>query len=157
MLAPVRSTLRRAVVQQQHRFASTVPAVSNAALTQLETRWSKLPEAEQGAIADYLAEAQKGDWKAMTLEQKRAAYYIAYGSYGARTPSDPVLRTKVASWIAGISVVSLALWTYWEKTKIQPSTMTKEWREATEKWSIENKLNPHLGPYAEVRAKNPDA
>lgn len=41
-------------------------------MTQIEARWTKLPKAEQGAIADQLAELQKGDWKKMTLEQKRA-------------------------------------------------------------------------------------
>jgi hypothetical protein len=42
------------------------------ALTQLEARWTKLPEAEQGAIADNLYKLQNGDWKQMTLEEKRA-------------------------------------------------------------------------------------
>jgi cytochrome c oxidase subunit 4 len=42
------------------------------ALTQIEARWTKLPEAEQGAIADKLYDLQKGDWKKMTLEEKRA-------------------------------------------------------------------------------------
>jgi cytochrome c oxidase subunit 4 len=51
------------------RFNSTAPV---GTLTQLEARWTKLPEAEQGAIADKLYELQKGDWKKMTLEEKRA-------------------------------------------------------------------------------------
>jgi cytochrome c oxidase subunit 4 len=46
------------------------------ALTQLEARWTKLPEAEQGAIADKLYELQKGDWKKMTLEEKRAGFLM---------------------------------------------------------------------------------
>ena len=58
--------LRRIATQQSRRSNST------AALNQLETRWPKLPECEQGAIADSLAAVQKGDWKQMTLEQKRA-------------------------------------------------------------------------------------
>jgi cytochrome c oxidase subunit 4 len=51
------------------RFNSTSPVNS---FTQIEARWTKLPEAEQGAIADKLYELQKGDWKKMTLEEKRA-------------------------------------------------------------------------------------
>lgn len=54
----------------QQRFASSY--VSPAALHHIESRWTQLPEAEQGAIADELAEAQRGDWKKMTVEQKRA-------------------------------------------------------------------------------------
>lgn len=45
---------------------------SVSAFTQIEGRWSKLPEAEQGAVADRLYELQRGDWKKMTLEEKRA-------------------------------------------------------------------------------------
>jgi cytochrome c oxidase subunit 4 len=47
-------------------------AASVGPFTQIEARWTKLPEAEQGAIADRLAQLQKGDWKKMTLEEKRA-------------------------------------------------------------------------------------
>ncbi|KAJ3197216.1 hypothetical protein HK101_005246 [Irineochytrium annulatum] len=54
------------------RSARGISTISPAALTQIETRWGKLPEAEQGAIADKLAAAQKGDWKSLTLDEKRA-------------------------------------------------------------------------------------
>lgn len=53
--------------------------LSSRALVGLETRWVKLPECEQGAIADTLAVAQKGDWKKMTLEQKRAGMCCILG------------------------------------------------------------------------------
>ena len=65
--------LRRALTAQSRRHAS-VSTVSP--FTQIEGRWSKLPQAEQGALADQLAELQKGDWKKMTLEQKRAGNWI---------------------------------------------------------------------------------
>lgn len=50
------------------RFASTF-------LQNIETRWTKLPECEQGAIADRLATLQRGDWKKMSLEEKRAGMW----------------------------------------------------------------------------------
>ena len=53
---------------QKVRFNST----QVTCFTELESRWTKLPEAEQGAIADKLYELQKDDWKKMTLEEKRA-------------------------------------------------------------------------------------
>lgn len=49
------------------RNASTV-AVQN-----LETRWKTLSTAEQNTIAKQLEEAQKGDWKALSLDEKKAA------------------------------------------------------------------------------------
>eukprot|EP00842_Homolaphlyctis_polyrhiza_P005555 jgi/Hompol1/5/HPOL_000587-RA len=131
----------------QQRFLSNL---SPTALAGIETRWAKLPEAEQGAIADKLYELQKGDWKNMTLEQKRAAYYIAYGSYGARTPSDPALRIKVASWVAGLIALSVGLWMFWETKKPALRTTTKEWIEAQDQLAIERKQNPFSGAYAKV-------
>jgi hypothetical protein len=58
--------------------SSSSPAVTGSSLTGLETRWCKLPEAEQGAIADKLALLQKGDWKKLTLEEKRAGNVLFY-------------------------------------------------------------------------------
>jgi cytochrome c oxidase subunit 4 len=49
------------------RNASTV-AVQN-----LEARWKTLSTAEQNTIAKQLEEAQKGDWKALSTDEKKAA------------------------------------------------------------------------------------
>jgi hypothetical protein len=43
-------------------------------LTNIESRWARLPLPEKGAIADVVTELEKGDWKKMTLEQKRAGF-----------------------------------------------------------------------------------
>ncbi|KAJ3216703.1 Cytochrome c oxidase subunit 5A [Dinochytrium kinnereticum] len=92
-------------------------AVTPAAYSQIEARWAKLPEAEQGAIADKLALAQKADWKTLSLEEKRAAYFIAYGPYGARNPPDPALKWSVAYWTSGFVLLAAGLWRYWESRK----------------------------------------
>jgi cytochrome c oxidase subunit 4 len=86
--------------------------------TQIEARWSRLPEAEQGAIADKLAALQKGDWKKMSLEEKRAgkfttlisAYFIAYGAHGARAHPDPTLNYKVLGWVSAFLAVTFVIW-----------------------------------------------
>ena len=49
------------------RNASTV-SVQN-----IETRWKTLSAAEQNTIAKQLEEAQKGDWKVLSLDEKKAA------------------------------------------------------------------------------------
>lgn len=41
-------------------------------LTNIEARWPKLPLPEQGAIADIVNGLEKGDWRKMSLEEKRA-------------------------------------------------------------------------------------
>ncbi|KAJ8330646.1 Cytochrome c oxidase subunit 5B, mitochondrial [Batrachochytrium dendrobatidis] len=156
----IRSALRQAkpVIQRspyQQRFSSSL---TPSALSHIEARWVKLPEAEQGAIADQLAELQKGDWKALTLEQKRAAYFIAYGPYGARTPADPVLRIKVASWVVFFLATAGTLLATWESVKNKPKTFSKEWKEAEDALAIERKMNPFSGAYAKVlEAENKSA
>ncbi|RKO92147.1 cytochrome c oxidase subunit IV-domain-containing protein [Blyttiomyces helicus] len=141
----------------QRRAASTLTPVSlsSAALNNIESRWYKLPECEKGAIADVLAEAQKGDWKKLTLEQKRAAYWIAYGQYGARAGIDPTLKYKVAGWVSFYTGVGLVAWYWWiNNMKPELRTTTPEWIEATKEKDIEQQRNPFTGPFAEVRKAN---
>ncbi|KAH6563029.1 hypothetical protein BASA50_002657 [Batrachochytrium salamandrivorans] len=141
----VQPALKRSFPQQ--RFSSSLAPHT---LAHIEARWTKLPEAEQGVIADQLAELQKGDWKALTLEQKRAAYYIAYGPYGARAPSDPTLTIKVTSWVLAFCVAAGVTLMAWESTKTPPKTFSKEWKEAEDRLAIERKQNPFTGAYAKV-------
>lgn len=48
-------------------------ASSNVAVQNIESRWKTLSTAEQNTIAKQLEEAQKGDWKALSLDEKKAA------------------------------------------------------------------------------------
>ncbi|KAJ3116881.1 Cytochrome c oxidase subunit 5A [Phlyctochytrium bullatum] len=139
---------RTVVTHAQRRAASSV---TPAALTQLETRWAKLPEAEQGAIADKLALAQKGDWKNLTLDEKRAAYFVAYGPYGARNPQDPALKLSVTAWTGFFVLVAAGLWQWWETQKPKVATTSPEWVEERKKQQIEGKQNPFKGPYSVAR------
>lgn len=46
---------------------------SNVAVQNIESRWGTLSTAEQNTIAKQLEEAQKGDWKSLSLDEKKAA------------------------------------------------------------------------------------
>lgn len=48
-------------------------ASTNVSVQNIETRWKTLSTAEQNTIAKQLEEAQKGDWKLLSLEEKKAA------------------------------------------------------------------------------------
>lgn len=48
-------------------------ASTNVAVQNLESRWTTLSTAEQNSIAKQLEEAQKGDWKVLSLDEKKAA------------------------------------------------------------------------------------
>jgi cytochrome c oxidase subunit 4 len=136
---------------------------STKAIEGLETRWAKLPEAEQAAVAEKVYAKESGDWKAMSLAEKRASYFIAYGPYGARTPRDPAHGKRVFLWVASLTALSVGIWKYYYasciyclltivKPKI-PSDST-EWQQETDRRAIEGKMNPFQGPYYEQRTKN---
>jgi cytochrome c oxidase subunit 4 len=63
---------RSAILSRSLRQVRHASTVSDAALHGLEQRWTRLPECEQAAVAEKLAELQRGDWKQMTQDQKRA-------------------------------------------------------------------------------------
>lgn len=54
-------------------------ATQQPLLTNIEQRWTKMIEAEQGVVADHLATLEAQPWTQLTLEQKRAIYFVAYG------------------------------------------------------------------------------
>ncbi|KAJ3199548.1 Cytochrome c oxidase subunit 5A [Entophlyctis luteolus] len=138
------------------RRAALSTRASAISIANIETRWGKLPEAEQGAIADRIAVAEKGDWKNMSLEEKRAAYYIAYGAHGARNPKDPNLTKAVMAWSSVFFALSVGMYFYWETQKPVIRTMTPEWKAAEDARAIELKQNPFSGAYAAERKKNGD-
>lgn len=53
-------------------------ASTNVAVQNLESRWKSLSQTEQNTIAKQLEEAQKGDWKQLSLEEKKAACMFSY-------------------------------------------------------------------------------
>jgi hypothetical protein len=66
--APTRR-LAATALRTQTRSASTV---SDLALSGLPSRWARLPECEQAAVAEKLLEKQKDDWRKMTMEEKKS-------------------------------------------------------------------------------------
>ncbi|KAG0740807.1 hypothetical protein G6F57_002644 [Rhizopus arrhizus] len=123
------------------RNASTV-SVQN-----IETRWKTLSAAEQNTIAKQLEEAQKGDWKVLSLDEKKAAYYIAFGPHGPREPlTKPGHAMKVLGGVAGVLAASGALF-YAIRVNGQetPRTINKEWEQATNEYLKSQNSNPISG------------
>ncbi|KAJ3279311.1 Cytochrome c oxidase subunit 5A [Borealophlyctis nickersoniae] len=147
------TTAVRSPTAAPRRFlsSSNMPPIT---LQQIETRWPRLPEAERGAIADVLHEAQKGDWKKMSMEQKRAAYYIAYGAYGPRTGPNPASKYKIATWTTIFVSAAITGSILWKKYVIPDlPTMTKEWKEAEAQIALERRVDPFSKEYKEYAKK----
>ena len=65
--------VRSNAVSRITRRYSTI--VNPLAIQDIEKRWVKLPECEKCAVAEHLAEKQKGDWKKMSLAEQRAGIF----------------------------------------------------------------------------------
>ncbi|KAG1024088.1 hypothetical protein G6F26_006249 [Rhizopus arrhizus] len=123
------------------RNASTV-SVQN-----IETRWKSLSIAEQNTIVKQLEEAQKKDWKVLSFDEKKAAYYIAFGAHGPREPfTKPGHALKVLGGVTGVLAASGALF-YAIRLNGQetPRTINKEWEQATNEYLKSQNSNPISG------------
>ncbi|KAI8379683.1 cytochrome c oxidase subunit IV [Radiomyces spectabilis] len=122
-------------------------ASTNVAVQNLESRWKTLSSAEQNTIAKQLEEAQAGDWKLLSADEKKAAYYIAFGAHGPREPlTKPGHAAKVVGGVAGVLAASAALFYAMRLgAKETPHTMSKEWEEKTNEYLKSQNSNPITG------------
>ncbi|KAL0089781.1 cytochrome c oxidase subunit 4 COX4 [Phycomyces blakesleeanus] len=136
------TTAQRAARVIGRRNASTNVSVQN-----LETRWKTLSTAEQNTVAKQLEEAQKADWKSLSVDDKKAAFYIAFGAHGPREPlTTPNHGLKVLGGVIGVLVASGALFYAMRLGGGEnPPTMTKEWQEATNEYLKSQNSNPITG------------
>merc|ERR1712093_2812 len=116
-------------------------------LGSIEASWVSLPRAEQERIYGDLLELQKKDWKELSLDEKKAAYYIAYGAHGPRAPIvPPNTNGKV---FLGVGAAILAAFGVFALVRSQsmgaPRTMNKEWKEAQTEYAKEQKMDPFTG------------
>jgi len=95
----------------------------------------------------------KGSWSELTVQEKKASYWIAFGPHGPRAVPPPGEGTKVF-WYTMIGVgVSFALfYAVRLAARPPPSTMTKEWQEASEEYGKEQRLEPITG-FTAVQSK----
>ncbi|KAF1997242.1 mitochondrial cytochrome c oxidase-like protein subunit V [Amniculicola lignicola CBS 123094] len=122
-----------ACLQQQIRQAH---AISNPTLANIEKRWEDMPPQEQADLWMSLRDRMKTDWKEMTLQEKKAAYYIAFGPHGPRRPAPADEGRKVffiSAAIIGAAIFVFSL-TRLAANPQRPKTMTKEWQEASEEF-----------------------
>ncbi|KAF9950447.1 Cytochrome c oxidase subunit 5A [Mortierella alpina] len=153
----IRILARPALRATQRRCASTVSTtststtVSEIPLANLELRWKTMSTQDKASVTKHLEQLQAGDWTKMTLEQKKAAYWVAFGPHGARTPlTGPNHGIKVFAGTAGMVGVSTAIFLWMmSKGSEKPITTTKEWQEASNEYARANKINPLSGVSSE--------
>jgi len=102
---------------------------------------------EKLTVHEQLEQLQKKDWKELSIDEKKAAYYVAFGPHGPRSPlSKPGDNFKI--FLSTVGLVGLGgllfLWTR-SIAPPPPKTISKEWEEAANERALEQKLNPITG------------
>ncbi|KZF20601.1 putative cytochrome c oxidase polypeptide 5, mitochondrial [Xylona heveae TC161] len=147
LAAAARPSAPRCLVQQTRQ----AHAISNPTLADIEKRWETLPPQEQADLWMALRDRMKADWHELTLQEKKAAYWIAFGPHGPRAQTPPGEGKKVFLYtMAGIGA-TFALWfgvRAFAKGET-PRTMTKEYQEASNEFLKSQKSEPISGFSAE--------
>jgi len=130
----------RATSQQQIRRSH---AISNPTLANIERRWEAMPPQEQADLWMALRDRMKVDWNELTMQEKKAAYWIAFGPHGPRALPPADEGRKVLLYVVYGLLASSALFgitRYFARPP--PRTMTKEWQEASNEYLKESKVEP---------------
>ncbi|PIG87554.1 cytochrome c oxidase subunit V [Aspergillus arachidicola] len=140
---------KKSIALQQTR-ASSEHAISNPTLAGIEKRWEAMPPQEQADLWMQLRDRMKVDWHQMTLQEKKAAYWIAFGPHGPRAQAPKGEGLRIAVKVAQLTAVSVAVFYVIHLfAKPQPKTMSKEWQEASNEYAKAEKINPIYGISAE--------
>ncbi|EXJ61008.1 cytochrome c oxidase subunit 4 [Cladophialophora yegresii CBS 114405] len=145
-LAPTFSATTQQPPMTSQSQVRSAHAISNPTLAGIEKRWEAMPPQEQAELWMQLRDRMKVDWHEMTLQEKKAAWWIAFGPHGPRATDPPGEWTKVWVYTAAGVAISCALFLAIRAfSRPPPRTMTKEWQEATNEYLKSEKSNPIYG------------
>jgi len=85
-----------AATRYRNQKNPVIPSLAN-----LEARWPRLDAGQQDDIIAYLEDQMRGDWRDMSTEEKRAAFYVWYGNWGPRAP-NPTDFSNLYVYLAGV-------------------------------------------------------
>ncbi|KAL6866328.1 Cytochrome c oxidase subunit 5B, mitochondrial [Amphichorda felina] len=142
----LRKSLARSSIPLVARRAESTHAISNPTLSNIEKRWEGMPLQEQADLWMSLRDRMKGNWKELTVQEQKAAYWIAFGPHGPRAADPPGTNAKVF-WgtVAGVAVSFGIFGVIRLFAKPAPHTMNKEWQEASNELLIQQRSDPLTG------------
>jgi len=148
LFRPIRAANRQ--FSRSISAAATTTARSNDTvipLSNVEAQWEKLTPDEQLTVHQQLEELQKRDWKTLSLDEKKAAYYIAFGPHGPRADLHPPgsIPKLILAILVGVSAGGALYLASRAFAQPPPKTMTKEWQEASNERARELNLDPITG------------
>ncbi|KIY62897.1 COX4, subunit IV of cytochrome c oxidase [Cylindrobasidium torrendii FP15055 ss-10] len=141
---------RFATATLTHDAAPAASAPSSRApinLSNVEAQWEKFDSSERAALHEQLEAITKKDWKELSIDEKKAAYYVSFGPHGPRAPvSKPGDNLKAFLGFAALIGVSATVFFGIRSIGGEPpKTITKEWQEASNEIAIKQKANPISG------------
>ncbi|KAI9295632.1 WD40 repeat-like protein [Neoconidiobolus thromboides FSU 785] len=120
-------------------------AIPASVLNSIEDSWKGLSVQQQEELTAKIELLEKQDWSKLSVEEKRASYYVAFGPHGPREPAPKVGFNVFLGTIAIVVAGGLSFVGIRALGNPQPHTMTKEWQEATNEYMKEQKANPISG------------
>ncbi|KAL0637601.1 Cytochrome c oxidase subunit 5B, mitochondrial [Maublancomyces gigas] len=121
-------------------------AVSNVTLADIEKRWESMPPSEQADLWMSLRDRMKGSWGELTVQEKKASYWIAFGPHGPRAVPPPGETKKIIIYTTIGLVVSFVLFAGSRfAARPPPRTLTAEWLEAEDAYLKGLKVEPLSG------------
>jgi cytochrome c oxidase subunit 4 len=141
-LATTANTLNAGAAPATSSSTATVIPLSN-----VEAQWARLNTEQRLAVHEQLEVLQKKDWKELSLEEKRAAYYVAFGPHGPRAPVSPPgeLLKVILGTLAIVGVAGAVFGTIRSFAPPPPRTINKEWEEAANEYGKKQNLDPITG------------
>ncbi|WRT63470.1 uncharacterized protein IL334_000375 [Kwoniella shivajii] len=139
------------------RYASTISVQSTrsnssgAVLGNIEASWKGLSAESQYEVYQQLEQIQKKDWKELTVDEKKAAYFVAFGPHG---PRQPTLEKGhgITVFLGVAACVGAAYGTLLyarSQAPPPPKTMTKEYQEQMTEYARSQNMNPISGVSSE--------
>jgi len=105
-----------------------------------------MPPEEQADLWMSLRDRMKSNWSELTVQEKKAAYWIAFGAHGPRSVPPPGENWKIFRYTMFGVAVSFALFLMIKSfARPPPVTMTKEWQEASNEYLKAQKSEPITG------------
>ena len=148
-----RQPIQRLAIRLQSSVAKSAPrALSNSYVGGLQQRWEALPKEDQSALIEELKTRMEGPWQELSTAEKKAAYYISFGEWGPRRPLyAPGEKSKVFWGTVTGLFAGCALFAFIRSFAAEgPTTMTREWQEATDEYLKSKNAEPFSG-YSQVQ------
>ncbi|RMJ27441.1 cytochrome C oxidase [Aspergillus sp. HF37] len=141
-----RAPAEQSFVAPQQTRASSDHAIANPTLASIEKRWEGMPPQEQAELWMQLRDRMKVDWHQLTLQEKKAAYWVAFGAHGPRAKPPKGEGWRIFSKVTQLTLVSIAVYyAIHAFAKPPPKTMSKEWQEASNEYAKRERMNPLHG------------